>query len=325
MKTIFSKKTLSFLAKLSLTLAAFVYVFSAIDAEHLDVIWQQQDGALVLLAAAVLFFQLALGAERWRIILRDAAAQDEKIHLPYGRAFEIYAISAFSSVWMPGGAMGGDVVRIWLSKICHIPLSLSVHSVVIDRLAALIMLLVMVFALLPWLGNIAGFDAAPIMILALLLVAVGLLVVRHLEHLARARFTHIRLVRLVVQLASSVRQFARHRLSVLLVLLYAACAHALFCLAAYVLARSMQLEVSFLEMLVLLLPVILAVTLPISVGGWGVREVGVAAMLSLVGVPHAAAVLLSVEMGIITALVYMPAGLLWVMMKQKQQVGHDAK
>ncbi len=325
MKTIFSKKTLSFLAKLALTLAAFAYVFSAIDAEHLDVLWQQQDGTLVLLAAAALFFQLVLGAERWRIILHNSATQDDKLHLSYWRAFEIYAISAFSIVWIPGGAMGADVVRIWLSKARNIPLALSVHSVVIDRLVALIMLLVMVLVLLPWLGDLAGFDAAPLVVGVLLLAAVGLWMVRHLEHMARARFTHLRPVRLLVQLASSIRQFARHRFSAFLVLLYAACAHALFCLTAYVLALSMQLEVSYFDMLVLLLPVILAVTLPISIGGWGVREVGVAGMLSLVGVPHAAAVLLSVEIGIITALVYMPAGILWVMMKQKKQVPHDGK
>lgn len=325
MKTIFSKKTFSFLAKLALTLGAFAYVFGSIEAAHLDVLWQEQDETFVLLAAGTLFFQLALGAARWRIILHSTAAPEDKFHISYWRAFEIYAISAFSSVWMPGGAMGGDVVRIWLSKACHIPLSLSVHSVVIDRLAALIMLLVMVLVLLPWLGDLAGFDAAPLVVGMLLLAALGLWLVRHLEHMARARFTHIRPVRLAVHLASSIRQFARHRLGVLLVLFYAACAHALFCLAAYVLALSMRLDVSYFQMLVLLLPVILAITLPISVGGWGVREVGFAAMLSLVGVPHAAAVLLSVEIGIITALVYMPAGLLWVMMKQKQQVSHDGK
>ena len=43
-------------------------------------------------------------------------------------------------------------------------------------------------------------------------------------------------------------------------------------LTAYCLARAQHLDVSFVDFLMLMPPVLLLGALPISVGGWGVRE-----------------------------------------------------
>ncbi|MDE3061078.1 MAG: flippase-like domain-containing protein, partial [Pseudomonadota bacterium] len=58
--------------------------------------------------------------------------------------------------------------------------------------------------------------------------------------------------------------------------------------------------------------VILAAMLPISVGGWGVREASMVAMLALAGVPHGIALIVSVQLGLLVALAASPGGLLWL-------------
>jgi hypothetical protein len=59
-------------------------------------------------------------------------------------------------------------------------------------------------------------------------------------------------------------------------------------------------------------PVVLLSGLPISVGGWGVRENAMIAALATVGVGASAATVLSVQLGALVALLSLPGGALWL-------------
>jgi hypothetical protein len=58
--------------------------------------------------------------------------------------------------------------------------------------------------------------------------------------------------------------------------------------------------------------VTLITVLPISLAGWGVREVTVVALLGMLGVEDEAALLLSIEFGLLAMLVSLPGGVLWL-------------
>ncbi len=61
-----------------------------------------------------------------------------------------------------------------------------------------------------------------------------------------------------------------------------------------------------------LIPLVqLATTMPISIGGWGVREAGMVGLLAMIGVPKAAALLLSIQLGLVVTLVSLPGGILY--------------
>jgi len=64
-------------------------------------------------------------------------------------------------------------------------------------------------------------------------------------------------------------------------------------------------------------PVVLITSLPISIGGWGVRETAMIAVFGLVGVPSSAALVLSVQLGLLTMVVSTPGLLLRFMLKPK--------
>jgi uncharacterized membrane protein YbhN (UPF0104 family) len=76
---------------------------------------------------------------------------------------------------------------------------------------------------------------------------------------------------------------------------------------------------SFFDCLVLMQPVALITALPISIGGWGAREAAMVGLLGLVGVPASAAFVLSVQVGILTTLVALPGGVLWLLLKERPQ------
>jgi hypothetical protein len=69
--------------------------------------------------------------------------------------------------------------------------------------------------------------------------------------------------------------------------------------------------------LILMQPVTLFATLPISIGGWGVREAAVVTFFGLVGVAPSAAVLLSVQLGLIAVVISLPGGLLFLVQRRR--------
>jgi hypothetical protein len=80
------------------------------------------------------------------------------------------------------------------------------------------------------------------------------------------------------------------------------------------LAIGLHLPITWVQCLVVAPIAMLMTALPISVGGWGVREGAFVAGFNLVGVPAADALTLSVVFGLVTMAVRLPGGLIWLVM-----------
>jgi uncharacterized membrane protein YbhN (UPF0104 family) len=104
--------------------------------------------------------------------------------------------------------------------------------------------------------------------------------------------------------------------SLVWILILAAVSQALLCAAIFVLSRSVGIDVAFVQFMILLPPVILATILPISIGGWGMRETAMVFTLSLVGVEPERAFALSILVGILTLVMSLPGGVLWLLFPQ---------
>jgi hypothetical protein len=69
-------------------------------------------------------------------------------------------------------------------------------------------------------------------------------------------------------------------------------------------------------------PVALVANLPISIGGWGVRETAVILLFGYIGVTANAALMLSLQLGVLSLLVALPGGITLVDSKgQKSSFG----
>lgn len=311
---LFRRSKLAGLAfKVALTLAAFWFVFRGVDFSHLADMAARQDHRLMLAVIAILFSQVILGTHRWRVILRSLARS--RVHLlSLIEAFKIYYISMFFNNCLPG-AVGGDVVRVWLTRSEHISLPLSINSVIIDRLVALAMVFVLVIVTLPLLGAAAGFNAMLVLPPVLALAGAGILFLFNIQRLL-GRFSHIRVVHWLLFFASNLRLLFKHRVAFAATCVYAMLGQVIYCFSTMILARSLGIDISFTQCLTLIPPVVLATTLPISVGGWGIREAGMVTMLSLAGVSQAQALLLSIQLGLVSMIVSLPAGLLWLVYRK---------
>lgn len=105
----------------------------------------------------------------------------------------------------------------------------------------------------------------------------------------------------------------------ILPLTYAIAAQLALGAATYAVAKSLDIDVTAIDCIVLMQPVALLANLPISIGGWGVRETAMIFLFGFVGVPASAALILSVQLGLLSLLVVLPGGILWLLLKPKDR------
>jgi uncharacterized membrane protein YbhN (UPF0104 family) len=274
------------LAKVGLSALAFGIVAFTVD---LSDAWQrmaQQNLWLATAAAGLILAQIALGAVRWHVILTQLGVRPA-----LSDSLRLYYIAVFfnACLW---GAVAGDVVRGWLAYRARIGSTTAISSVVLDRVAAVAAVAVLVLA------------------------TAGVLVVAQSYRLPLdwQRNAWLRGIEALGRAAASV--FLRPA-PALKALGIAVAAQIAMALSVYVLAASLRIDLSLVDCLLLMQPVALITALPISIGGWGTREAAMIGLLGLVGVPASAALALSVQLGLITIIVVLPGGILWLLVRDR--------
>lgn len=301
------KRWLPWVLKGGLSLGLIAWVLSKVD---LAAAWQQAksvDPALLLACLALMAVQIALGAVRWGVVLRALSAV-----FSWADTFIVYYIGVFFSIVLPG-AVGGDAVRMWFARRKGLALPTAINSVMLERVVTVFGLIVLVVATQPILLKRVP-DLPGAMVFPLLSVAAiaGILLLTVLDRLPES-VQHIKLVRGLGHLAADTRALVfspSHGLGVLVVALIG---HINLSMAVYVLAEGLGIEVHALDCLVLVPPVILITTLPISIGGWGLRETAMVTAFGFVGVADESALVLSILFGIVTMVMALPGGLVFLL------------
>jgi uncharacterized membrane protein YbhN (UPF0104 family) len=189
--------------------------------------------------------------------------------------------------------------------------------------AALAGVAIIVLAVMPFFVTVVGRHYfAPALMLAGLAAAglLGIVIVAQLDRISFGRFAKFRALDQLVALGASTRQVFLRPASSIPVLALGVATQLGGSLAAYAIARSLALNVTVIECLILMQPVTLLATLPISIGGWGVREAAVVTFFGLVGVAPSAAVLLSVQLGLLAVVLTLPGGLLFLVQRRRSAI-----
>ncbi|MBI2770758.1 MAG: flippase-like domain-containing protein [Burkholderiales bacterium] len=286
--------------KVIVTIGLLAWLVSKVDPASLLQQLTRGDALLLLAGTAVLALSPLLGALRWRLILRRLGAA-----LPTAGVVQWTYAGVFFNQVLPA-TVGGDGLRIWLASRAGAPLATVVNSVVLDRAAMVLSLVALVVASAPWFGALVP---RPQLILlgALLLggAAGGLAFVMAADAMPKS-FLRWRLARWVASLSRDTRSlFLNLRSGPGIVLLSVASVINIM-LSICLFALAFGARASGLEILVLLPPVIAASTLPISIGGWGTREVAMIAALGTIGIPAETAVLASVWLGLASIVTSLP-------------------
>jgi len=265
---------------------------------------------LIVAAIAAFGLQILIAVGRWWIVMQ---AMDSS--LPFLKTLGISYIGLFFNQALPS-SVGGDAVRVYKTYKTGMPLSRAINGVMLDRVATVLGLVLIVVVAVPFFTERVGDADARWVVPAAVLLALagfaGLVVLMFLDNLP-SRFSHYRLVHGLALLAADTRRVFLSPGDALKVMTISLVGHANVAFIVYLIARSLDLGVTWLDCLVLMPPVLLLMTLPISIAGWGVREGAMVTAFGLIGVPGEGALLLSIMFGLLAILTSLPGGLVWLM------------
>ncbi|MSR36526.1 MAG: flippase-like domain-containing protein [Gemmatimonadetes bacterium] len=268
-----------------------------------------------LLALAISVPQVALSAYRWRL-----TASRLGIELPFLVAWREYYLAAFLNQVLPSGWLG-DASRAWRHSRSDAEgrVGPAVRAVMIERMSGQVVMGVV--AALSLASMPIAFGPAPrawlLTVVGICAVAVTWLVIaRSLRRYGRWRDDGL--------LASFWRDVRTALLAwdVLAVQLGTSALVVGSYLATYlVAARAVGVDTPFATLLPLVAPVLQSMLIPVSLAGWGVREVTAAGVWVAVGLSAADGVAISATYGLVVLMASLP-GAVVLIISGRGRTGH---
>lgn len=300
-------RRLVFLAAKAAVSAALLYLaFRSVKMEMVGARLAQLHYPWLAAAIGLLVLQIVPFGLRWQQIVLAAA-----IPFPTASALRFSFIAAFFNQALPS-TVGGDAVRIWLLGRAGASWKAATHSVLIDRVAGLIALALLVLVCLPWTFDLVRQPAGRATLI--FLEALSLSGVAVFLFLGAADWSWTKRwwpTRQVVEIAASAyRTFTGARLPLIAVL--SLTIHFVTVAAVWCVAHAISAPLGFSQALMLVLPVILVATIPISIGGWGVRESAMMTAFTYAGLPEADGLVVSILFGLSSLAAAALGGLVWI-------------
>jgi glycosyltransferase 2 family protein len=295
-------------AKALISIGLIAFLASRLDFSRLLSYWRVLNGIWILGALAVLIVEMcAIAGVRLNLMLVYVDARRKLT-----TTMQI-ALCGFFFEQVTIGFVGGDAVRLWLLRRADVPLGRAIRALLLDRacgFASLVLLsLLGIHALLPLVDETVRSVIAVTLIAGIAIgfvaVAVGFALTKLLPRSKLAGFWQ----RLGPQ------GQAVNVVALATVFALAATTHLLNVLVFWMLGQSLGLTMTLSQWFVVAPTVLLISMLPISVGGWGVREGLMVVALHGFGIPTEEALLPSILFGLCAVTATLPGGIFWVISK----------
>jgi uncharacterized protein (TIRG00374 family) len=299
------------LAKLALSAGLIWLSFSKIDSAHAFALLKTLHPGVVAAAIALLLLQHVFGGMRFHQLLMQLRTPVSR----FAALGNIFVGFFFSQVFI--SFIGGDAIRVWRLVDAKVPVASAFKSVLFDRVLGFVSLIVLIMLCIPALFHIVTDPAMRTSLLFTVLLGVlgtlfFLFMHRLPQNLQRWR---------VFQIASDISSMALSisgRFAAICYLLFLSLLIQISnVVAIYVIALGLGIHASFLDLLVLVPPVMLLAILPISYAGWGVREGSMALALGMVEIHAEQSVAISICFGLCMIASGLPGAILWLRTRKK--------
>ena len=285
-------------------------LYFALDFVNLETLrgrLSQIEWAWILAGFAAMAVQLVLVSLRWREIALACGTK-----LTRRSALLYLLIASFFNQTLPS-TVGGDAARVWLLAHHGSGWKSAIYSVLIDRGAGLLWLALVVLGCLPWsLSSIQN----PVGRIALIAIGAaslaGLLLLFAIDRSGRW-LMRWHLTRHLADIASVTWRVLMWRHVGFGVAILSVSAHFLTAVTAWSLAKAIGSSLELVQALLLILPVMLIASIPISIAGWGVREAAMATAFVSAGLPQSDGLLVSLLIGVESFLIGGVGGVIWIL------------
>ena len=298
------RKWIIALGQFTITLACFWLVIEGIDFKSAWTLMSGLSPWLLALLFALIFTQIGLIAWRLQFVV-NAIGQTTT----FVACFHTVMSGAFVGQ-TPVSTLGADAARIWYLLRGGLSLREAAGAVFIDRVVGLVALVLMVaLADIPLFMLVQDFWMRVAIVLVTLDSVCGLAALLLLQRLPqRAQRVHV--VRWMSELSRLLSTVLRQWHFGPLILLLGIVGHLISVLVLYALFAAFGAPQLLGDCLILTPFPLLLSLLPISVGGWGVREGTLVAAFSLVGVAPELTLTVSITFGLILLVASLPGSII---------------
>lgn len=299
-------KFAAIILKVAVTGACFWYLAKQVDFGEFARTVPTISIGWLLIAVLGAALQVPLIGLRWSAII-DALPG---LRTPRPNVIAIAWISLFLGQVLPYAA--GDAMRVLLLTRLGRDWRIGIVSVLVDRGIGVTMLFAYGFAVLvvpSELTELGGHRLIVVTFFGAVLVGVvlGLVVVPWIGPIL-VRWRYTRWIGIVALACYEV--LAKSRSGIVVVAL-AIVVHTLTILCVWCVGRALGIAFSPFDAAVLFVLMLAVALIPISIGGWGLREVAVVALLASHGVPAEIALSLSITFGLVFVAGSLPGAIIW--------------
>ena len=306
--------------KLLLTGLMLYYVMTLVDTEELKPLLTGLDKELLVSALLVHFIAFYIMSIRWWLILVSIGT-----HVNHARILPSYYLGLFCNNFLPT-SMGGDVIRIAKMRAEGVNTNLLIFSTLSDRIIGLLSIIIMgiigintSIAIQDTMNqeSLITINIVSCIIFLTLLLAMHSKLRNRIFQISVEKWTlPSKLNNLLVYCNNNLDSLKNNTL-IPKVILLSLISQILIIICYYLIGKSLHIELSFMEYVLLVPIVALLSSIPISVGGLGVREGTIIFLLGAVGVSTPNAVSISLLYLAILILVTIPGSIFLLTGKRK--------
>lgn len=248
----------------------------------------------ILLIIALSIIQHLISAYRWMYISKIT-----NLKISFRHSIQFYYISTFMNNILPGGIIG-DIFRIYHTserKNEVLKIGKSMQSVIFERLSGQIMLLAFFIVSLTF-YFLANKKYEAFLYLSLPSILIFILFKYFLNNRIK-KILGNRQIGKNLRMVFSGDIFWRH----LFLSFFVVCSYILIYVIS---ALSLGLDIDYLAFLVFSPIILFSMTLPISIGGWGIRELTALLLSLLLGLSASASISVSIIYGLLNLLCSLP-------------------
>jgi uncharacterized membrane protein YbhN (UPF0104 family) len=302
-----TRTVLMAIGKALITISAIAIIVSQVDFAFLLSHWHKL-GAFTLAASVILLASQTslIAGLRLKFVL-EALGRNRRL----SETVQV-ALSGFFFEQVAFGFVGGDAMRLWLLHRTDMPWRTAVQAIVIDRCFGSVGLFLLALVGLPGLiGLLTGYDWRVIVAAgAIAVVLAGGLVAFLLLHFAKQPRTPF--VGEIAALASTAIHNPAVRRCLLWAFALATVTHFMNVFIFFLIGRDLAMGLSIGHWFLIVPPALLISMLPISAGGWGIREASFVIGLASFGIRPEEAIIPPIIFGLGVLAVTLPGGVIWL-------------
>jgi glycosyltransferase 2 family protein len=285
-----------FFLKLALGLGLIAVVLYFVDFGEMVDVLQRINPNFIILIIALIYADRALMAYKWNPLLHTVG-----IRVPLGLLFRLYVVAPFAGMLLPA-SVGSDLFRAYGISRYGFNIKAVLASILVERVLGFISMMVLVLTSIGLASyllreKLAHFSALWWILGTGALLVTGMVAFYYLVRGRRdgcaLKISNLPIVRQLHQVYLITQQYRGHLDTLSLVFAWTCLEQLVPIAMAFLVARSLNVDISILELAVIVPIIVLAIRLPISPGGIGIQEGLSVALYSLVGVSPAEALLMN--------------------------------